>query len=160
MTPPSSRHRDLATRNLLLDVNYRVIISDFGMSRANTQNGNTTKAESGPLKWMAPECLLKNEYSFKVVFLPPLHLTPLFPFLLQSDVWAFGVTLWEMLARDEPFRDMPAITASIAVAKDGLRLEIPSQVPSEIALIIQSCWEKDPHKRPDFKSLHASFSAL
>jgi serine/threonine protein kinase len=78
-------HRDLAARNVLMTSGGQVKISDFGMSRKTQNSGGVTKTENGPLKWMAPECLYERKYSIK------------------TDVWAFGVTLFEIVSRGEPY---------------------------------------------------------
>ncbi len=92
----SSISRDLAARNVLLDKDYEAVVADFGLSRVlNPNTGSnpdsqkssigTTKSDTGPIKWMAPESLTKKQYSTK------------------SDVWSFGVTLYEIMARNEPW---------------------------------------------------------
>ena len=75
---------------MLLTENLDVKISDFGMARAleaKEESSGKTTSTTGPLKWMAPECITEGEYSTK------------------SDVWAFGITMIEILTRDLPYPD-------------------------------------------------------
>lgn len=130
-------HRDLASRNILLDDSFEAVVSDFGLSRvvADSNKSAQTQSEVGPLKWMAPESLTQQRYSIK------------------SDVWSFGVTCWEIFARAEPFPEMDALTVAFAVGRDGQRLEVPHYVPEGIQQIIYQCWETEPESRPDFDQI-------
>jgi len=129
-------HRDLAARNVLLNENFDSIVCDFGMSRVliDTSNYGKTRSETGPLKWMPPESLTAQKYSEK------------------SDVWSFGVTCWEILARQEPFADLDPLSAAFQV-NSGRRLEPPSHTPPEIHQMINSCWNANPNDRPTFNQL-------
>jgi len=126
-------HRDLAARNVLMTSNYQVKISDFGMSRrVMNETGGQTKTATGPLKWMAPECLHDRKYSVK------------------SDVWAFGVVLFEMTTRGEPYPDMGPVDAAVAVYNKGLTLTAPKWCPPVVREIQKACFFYDPDQRPDF----------
>jgi len=134
-------HRDLATRNILLGTGFQVKISDFGLSRiTNTAERNTqTKSDTGPLKWMSPEAIRNREYSPK------------------SDVWSFGVTLYEIVARSEPYAGLDPIQTALEVTHNGTRLDIPTYTPSVIASIMQGCFETDSNRRPDFQYITKRF---
>lgn len=129
-------HRDLAARNVLLGDQNSVKICDFGMARelANQGGSNTTKSNTGPLKHMAVESLLHRTYSSK------------------SDVWAFAVTVAEILTRDEPFPDLDAVGAGTQVTH-GLRVSYPENTNPQLLAILQQCMAEDPDSRPDFAGL-------
>jgi len=129
-------HRDLAARNVLLNRDFTAKVSDFGLSRiADADNVIYSKSDIGPLKWMSPEAIRRKKYSEK------------------SDVWAFGVTCWEILSREEPFKDMDAVQVATAVVGEGLRPEIPHWTPPRLSEIVMATWETDPDLRPTFHQL-------
>lgn len=130
-------HRDLAARNVLLTADKEAVISDFGMSRSlGNESAKKTRSDTGPLKWMAPESTSKQEYSSK------------------SDVWAWGITIWELLSRLEPYPDMDSVQAVLAV-KDGLRPTIPQGTREGLATLLKQCWSLSPQERPTFVQIHA-----
>jgi len=135
-------HRDLATRNILLGSGNQVKISDFGLSRnvVNEESrSNQTVSDTGPLKWMSPEAIRNREYS------------------RMSDVWAFGVALYEIVARSEPYAGLDPVQAALEVTHGGLRLEIPGYTPSVIAEVMTGCFQFEPQKRPDFQFISKRF---
>jgi len=127
-------HRDLATRNLLLDVNYNVKITDFGFARSVESSAapNLTKSSVGPLKWMAPENIMQKTYSTK------------------SDVWSFAITVMEMLLSDVPYPNQDQMAVAVEVCKGKLIHPIPEHTPPELGLLLQSCWKYAPEQRPTF----------
>jgi len=132
-------HRELAARNLLLDPTLSIKITDFGMSRIiSSQEGaaDVTKSDVGPLKWMAPECILEKQYSQK------------------SDVYAIGITMIELLTRQEPYPGQSAVSIAIGVTRDNLRPSIPEWTPPQLAALIQSCWVRNREERPDMKKVY------
>jgi len=125
-------HRDLAARNILLKRGV-ALISDLGMARMKTDENEFEKTYEniGPIKWMSPESFLKKEYSKK------------------SDVFSFGVLMWEIITRQEPWAGLSAVQASHEVAK-GNRMEIPKTCNPILKNLIQMCWRENPGERPDF----------
>merc|ERR1719489_574475 len=126
-------HRDLAARNVLVFNKNKVKISDFGLSRAlgvgkDYYQTNFNVNLKLPIAWCAPECI---NY---------LRLTS------ASDVWAFGVTLWEMFSYG--FQPWPALTgAQILEAIDEpthARLEQPEWCPREHSSVMRQCWQHCP----------------
>uniref|UniRef100_UPI003AB0B2AB tyrosine-protein kinase Fes/Fps n=1 Tax=Centroberyx gerrardi TaxID=166262 RepID=UPI003AB0B2AB len=137
-------HRDLAARNCLVGEQSVVKISDFGMSRE--EEDGVYAAAGGlkqiPVKWTAPEALNYGRYT------------------TESDVWSFGVLLWETFTRGiTPYTSMNNQQTRDEVEK-GYRMSAPSDCPSEIYKLMCSCWQYDPRKRPSFKTLRAELTAL
>ncbi len=75
-----------------------------------------------------------------------------------SDIWAFGVTLWEILARQTPFPELDPIQAALAVTNDGLRLIPPDFTPKVIKAVMQSCFKTIPEERGSFKEICHNFA--
>jgi len=135
-------HRDLAARNCLLSSNFDVKVSDFGMSRFTKEEVHSSKAETGPLKWMAPESLRSNLYSQK------------------SDVWSFGVVIYEVITRKEPYEDIQSpVAVATRVADNTLRLEAPKMYP-DLGLIMDSCMQYETEKRPTFSALCQQLASI
>ncbi|XP_047985430.1 tyrosine-protein kinase Shark [Leguminivora glycinivorella] len=136
-------HRDLAARNILLATRHQAKISDFGLSRALSMDSSYYKASQGgkwPIKWYAPE-----SYNYGT-------------FSSASDVWSYGVTLWEMFSYGkQPYGDMRG-TEAIQIVESGGRLERPEECPDEIYQVMLDCWEYNPDRRPTFGLLVDVFS--
>jgi len=102
-------HRDIAARNVLVGSDLNVFIADFGMARIKqNEDVNTTQTQTGPVKWMAPECLLYRQYSE------------------ASDCFSYGVLLWEMVTKSIPWTGLDPVQIIVAVTKQHTRLLIPS----------------------------------
>ena len=138
-------HRDLAARNILVFSKFQVKISDFGLSRALGQGKDYYQTNFNvnlklPIAWCAPE---------SISFLK---------FTSASDVWAYAVTLWEMFSYG--FQPWAALTGQqIIEAIDQpnfQRLERPDCCPNDYYLMMLSCWDHDPNKRPKFANLFYS----
>ena len=65
----------------------------------------------------------------------------------KSDVWSWAVTVWELLARSEPYPDLDSVQTVLAV-RDGRRLTPPQETPEPIKKILEKCWQVDPDLRP------------
>ncbi|PRP78865.1 hypothetical protein PROFUN_01038 [Planoprotostelium fungivorum] len=130
-------HRDLAVRNILLTGSLIPKVSDFGLSRTNTEQDGAaqTQTDVGPIKWMSPEAILNREYSRK------------------SDVWSFGVVVWEILTVSEPFPGINPVEAAIMIIQQGVRPEMPQDTPEDLYSIMNNCWAFDPAYRPDFSQI-------
>ncbi|XP_013119135.1 epidermal growth factor receptor isoform X2 [Stomoxys calcitrans] len=130
-------HRDLAARNVLVQTPSVVKITDFGLAKLLNSDSNEYKAAGGkmPIKWLALECIRHRVFTSK------------------SDVWAFGVTIWELLTFGQrPHENIPAkdIPDLIEV---GLKLEQPEICSLDIYCTLLSCWHLDAEMRPSFKQL-------
>ena len=133
-------HRDLATRNCLVGPNYLVKISDFGMSR-NLYDSHYYHIHgrfSLPVRWMAYECFYGK-------------------FSQKSDVWAFGVTMWEIfsLAKEQPYSDMSdkQVVENAIKGKNRKTLARPDTCPIKVYKIMLECWEHNSHQRATFEEL-------
>ncbi|CAH0550624.1 unnamed protein product [Brassicogethes aeneus] len=139
-------HRDLAARNILIDERDRAKISDFGLAQVLDDSGYyLLKSVRGiPYKWYALECLTKQKFS------------------TSSDVWSFGVTVWEifsdgeepdLLNKDESHQDVQV--QFIHKLQQGLNYPAPlnCKLQKVYTLLILPCWNRDPHDRPTFSEL-------
>eukprot|EP01105_Mastigella_eilhardi_P014791 TRINITY_DN3373_c0_g1_i3.p2 TRINITY_DN3373_c0_g1~~TRINITY_DN3373_c0_g1_i3.p2 ORF type:complete len:337 (-),score=48.09 TRINITY_DN3373_c0_g1_i3:13-1023(-) len=143
-------HRDLALRNLLVkeeNNRYVVKVSDFGLSRhlVESQVYRACNAQQHmPFKWVAPECANYNEFTTK------------------SDVWSFGVTLWEMCEAGKlPYGEFSNVE-TIQCVEAGYRLPCPAICNrfvggAEVYQLMLQCWDAKPVQRPTF---HTIFSTL
>ncbi|XP_065803217.1 muscle, skeletal receptor tyrosine-protein kinase isoform X2 [Muntiacus reevesi] len=131
-------HRDLATRNCLVGENMVVKIADFGLSR-NIYSADYYKANENdaiPIRWMPPESIFYNRYT------------------TESDVWAYGVLLWEIFSYGlQPYYGM-AHEEVIYYVRDGHILSCPEDCPLELYNLMRLCWSKVPADRPSFSSIH------
>ncbi|KAL2921134.1 putative serine/threonine-protein kinase SIS8 [Bienertia sinuspersici] len=132
---PPIIHRDLKTSNLLVDKNWMVKVADFGLSRVKHETYLTTKTGKGTPQWMAPE-VLRNERSDE-----------------KSDIYSFGIILWELATQKIPWEHLNAMQVIGAVGFMNQRLDIPEDVDTRWSTIIESCWLSDPQSRPSFQEL-------
>jgi len=141
-------HCDLSARNLLVrteatssgKMKYIVKISDFGMSSHVDPSKNlydVSGRTSFPVRWCAPEIATEQKVT------------------KASDVWAFGITTWEVLERKFPYFDLSNLDVIRNVAK-GLRLERPTRIqfPEELWHLMQWCWAVHPLERPSFQGIY------
>ncbi|XP_002962883.2 probable serine/threonine-protein kinase SIS8 [Selaginella moellendorffii] len=135
-------HRDLKSPNLLVDRNWVVKVCDFGLSRIKHSTFLSSKSTAGTPEWMAPE-VLRNEPSNE-----------------KSDVFSFGVILWELATSQKPWHGMNPMQVVGAVGFQHRRLPIPPDVDPSIASIIQECWQNDPSQRPSFEKILNDLQAL
>ncbi|KAL8153670.1 hypothetical protein V2J09_011430 [Rumex salicifolius] len=132
---PPVIHRDLKSSNLLVDKNWTVKVADFGLSRIKHETYLTTKTGKGTPQWMAPE-VLRNERSDE-----------------KSDIYSFGVILWELATDKIPWEHLNSMQVIGAVGFMNQRLDIPSDVDPKWVSIIEKCWHSDPQRRPTFHEL-------
>ncbi|XP_018411435.1 PREDICTED: proto-oncogene tyrosine-protein kinase receptor Ret [Nanorana parkeri] len=127
-------HRDLAARNVLVAEGRKMKISDFGLSRDVYEEDSYVKRSKGriPVKWMAIESLFDHIYT------------------TQSDVWSFGVLLWEIVTLGgNPY---PGIAPErlFNLLKTGYRMEKPENCSDEMYNLMLKCWKQEPDKRSTF----------
>ncbi|XP_020944498.1 focal adhesion kinase 1 isoform X19 [Sus scrofa] len=136
-------HRDIAARNVLVSSNDCVKLGDFGLSRY-MEDSTYYKASKGklPIKWMAPESI-----NFR-------------RFTSASDVWMFGVCMWEILMLGvKPFQGVKNNDV-IGRIENGERLPMPPNCPPTLYSLMTKCWAYDPSRRPRFTELKAQLSTI
>ncbi|XP_016716062.1 dual specificity protein kinase shkD isoform X2 [Gossypium hirsutum] len=132
---PPIVHRDLKSSNLLVDRNWNVKVGDFGLSRWKNGTFLTTKSGRGTPQWMAPE-VLRNEPSNE-----------------KSDVFSFGVILWELMTVSIPWNNLNSLQVVGVVGFMDRRLELPEGLDPQIESIIRDCWQSNPENRPSFEDI-------
>ncbi|XP_015420808.1 PREDICTED: non-receptor tyrosine-protein kinase TYK2 isoform X1 [Myotis davidii] len=145
-------HRDLAARNVLLDNDRLVKIGDFGLAKAVPEGHDYYRVlEDGdsPVFWYAPECLKECKFYY------------------ASDVWSFGVTMYELLTYCDSSQSPPSkfieligltqgqmtVLRLTELLERGERLPRPEKCPHEIYVLMKNCWEADASFRPTFQNL-------
>ncbi|XP_026086768.1 mitogen-activated protein kinase kinase kinase 10 [Carassius auratus] len=134
-------HRDLKSNNILIlepverdDLSGKTLkITDFGLARE--WHRTTKMSAAGTYAWMAPEVIKLSLFS------------------KSSDVWSFGVLLWELLTGEVPYREIDALAVAYGVAMNKLTLPVPSTCPEAFAQLLEECWCPNPHGRPSFGSI-------
>lgn len=139
-------HRDLASRNILVDHNKVCKIADFGLARSVKDLGSDIYEQKSrgalPIRWMAPESLYMNIFTHK------------------SDVWSFGILCWEIVTLGStPYPGMTAREVMRRV-REGYRLDRPEHCRPELYHIVTKCWHQDLNKRPTFSELKVELANL
>ncbi|XP_039677411.1 tyrosine-protein kinase receptor TYRO3 isoform X2 [Perca fluviatilis] len=137
-------HRDLAARNCMLGDDLRVCVADFGLSKKIYSNNYYRQkvAIRVPIKWMAMESLSESVYTTK------------------SDVWSFGVTMWEIVSRGRtPYPGVPNHEL-LELLLTGHRLKPPEDCDHKLYEVMQSCWDEEPTRRPGFGELCETLKGL
>uniref|UniRef100_A0A671UL86 receptor protein-tyrosine kinase n=1 Tax=Sparus aurata TaxID=8175 RepID=A0A671UL86_SPAAU len=128
-------HRDLAARNILVNNTLECKVSDFGLSRVLEDDPEGTYTTSGgkiPIRWTAPEAIAYRKFTS------------------ASDVWSFGIVMWEVMAFGErPYWDMSNHEVMKAI-NEAFRLPAPMDCPSAVYQLMLQCWLQDRSKRPRF----------
>ena len=135
-------HRDLKSLNVLLDGALRCKVSDFGLSKSDSLNTAATQSTmgggaKGTPAYMAPELLDSNTFTEK------------------TDVYAYGMVVFEVLAGDLPWAGLgyPQIITQVLVK--GSRPPPPEGAPADLVALMQRCWDHEPDARPTFAAIKA-----
>ncbi|EDQ88932.1 uncharacterized protein MONBRDRAFT_44237 [Monosiga brevicollis MX1] len=135
-------HRDLAARNCLVGENLSVKVADFGMGRVVDDLYTARTGTKMPIKWTAPEALCYDAFSVK------------------SDVWSFGITLWEIATfGDVPYPGLEARDV-INQLEGGYRMPEPQDCPAGLYEIMTQCWALESRERPSFFDLQHQLDDL
>ncbi|NWJ06535.1 INSRR protein, partial [Crypturellus undulatus] len=130
-------HRDLAARNCMVSEDFTVKIGDFGMTRDIYETDYYRKGGKGllPVRWMSPEALKDGIFN------------------THSDVWSFGVVLWEIATlAEQPYQGMSNEQVLRFVMDNGI-LERPENCPEQLHELMGLCWQQNPRQRPSFVQL-------
>ncbi|KAM8974306.1 non-receptor tyrosine-protein kinase TNK1 isoform 2-T2 [Pelodytes ibericus] len=132
-------HRDLAARNILMTSEDVVKIGDFGLMRilgSHNDHYIMSAHRKIPFAWCSPESLKIGTFSH------------------PSDVWMFGVTMWEMFTYgQEPWLGLSGRQILMKIDREGERLERPEDCPPALYSVITKCWAHRPDQRPNFNAL-------
>ncbi|XP_041669910.1 vascular endothelial growth factor receptor 1 [Cheilinus undulatus] len=131
-------HRDLAARNILLSDNKVVKICDFGLARDIYKDPDYVRKGDArlPLKWMSPESIFDKVFT------------------TQSDIWSFGILLWEIFSLGaSPYPGLQIDEEFCHRLKGGARMRAPEYSTPEIYSTMLACWEANPSDRPTFSDL-------
>ena len=132
-------HRDLAARNCLVGENLTVKISDFGLSR-DIYSADYYRVQSKsllPVRWMPPESILYGKFT------------------TESDVWSFGVVLWEIYSYGlQPYYGY-SNQEVIEMIRSRQLLPCPEDCPSRMYAFMVECWHEVPNRRPSFGEIHS-----
>jgi RYK receptor-like tyrosine kinase len=132
-------HRDVATRNCLVNAQLHVQVTDSALARDIFPNDYHCLGdnENRPIKWLALEALVHRKFS------------------TASDMWAFGVTIWELFTLgQQPYCEIDPFEMALYL-QDGYRITQPLNCPSDLFAIMACCWCLNPDERPKFVQMQA-----
>ncbi|KAM9343258.1 tyrosine-protein kinase Srms isoform 2-T2 [Pholidichthys leucotaenia] len=136
-------HRDLAARNVLVGNDLVCKVADFGLARIIKDSTYTaSRSTKIPIRWTAPEAAMHQRFSVK------------------SDVWSFGVLLYEMMSRGKMPYEGKSNQEVLELLKSGHRLSCPTRCPQNIYRMMMDCWAPEPSKRPSFHALHSQLDSI
>jgi sterile alpha motif and leucine zipper-containing kinase AZK len=135
-------HRDLKSANVLFDKQLRIKLCDFAFSKFKPSDDNASmqlQTQIGTAAWMAPEVLRGDDYS------------------LKCDSYSFGVIIWELIVRKQPFRELNHFQLLNHVGLQGKTLQMPDDAAPLWRAVASACWESQPQLRPSFAQLDTVF---
>ncbi|KAF4077216.1 hypothetical protein AMELA_G00205570 [Ameiurus melas] len=131
-------HRDVAARNILVSDSLVAKICDFGLARDIMNDSNYVVRGNArlPVKWMSPESIFECLYT------------------VQSDVWSYGVLLWEIFSLGRsPYPDVVVDARFYKMIRCGYHMSQPEFAPAEMYKIMKMCWNLEPTSRPTFNRI-------
>lgn len=130
-------HHDLKPANLVVDSNWTLKVSDFGMAQLKSYTYDSVSgAPGGTPEWMSPEALRGDEANER------------------SDIYSFGVILWELMTVSFPWAELSSPVQIVAqVAFLHRRLKVPEWIEKPMADLLHSCWAREPEERPTFEKI-------
>ncbi|KAF1761637.1 hypothetical protein GCK72_009893 [Caenorhabditis remanei] len=135
-------HRDLKSKNVVLDKNLVCKICDFGTSKDLTHSC-TAPSWGGTAAWMSPEMILQSE-----------GLTT------ATDVWSYGVVLWEILSKEVPYKDYSEFRIFTMITQSGITLAIPPSCPAPLKQLMNNCWKMTPKDRANMRQIQGELNRL
>ncbi|XP_077565398.1 NT-3 growth factor receptor-like [Stigmatopora nigra] len=137
-------HRDLATRNCLVGNALQVKIGDFGMSRDiySTDYYRVGGHTMLPIRWMPPESIMYRKFT------------------IETDVWSFGVVLWEIFTHGKQPWFQLANNEVIECITQGRVLKRPRLCPKAVYDVMLGCWQREPQQRLNMKDIQNTLLSL
>lgn len=132
-------HRDLAARNVLIHEDGTAKVSDFGLAREANFNLEGGKF---PIKWTAPEAIKHGRFS------------------TQSDVWSYGILLWELFSFGRTPYPRVHIDNVMVKIESGYRMECPDGCPVGVYDVMKDCWDITPNQRPTFHEIYKTLEGF
>jgi serine/threonine protein kinase len=139
---PAILHRDLKSLNILVDQDWCVKVSDFGLTSAKTESKRAANTNLGTPLWQAPEAHEGANLDE------------------AADVYSFAIIMWELWTRQNPFAGLSPVQAAMAVMTKDARPNIPDFVPQAWTALIGACWQRDKTRRPRFPEIVATVQQI
>ena len=133
--PQTVIHRDLKSKNVVINSKFVCKLCDFGSSKFQQNSLREASTIAGTMAWMAPEVIKESLV------------------IEASDTYSFAIVFWELLTCKVPYDSLENLQVAWLVAMKGERPHLPAEVPNKFKTLIQSCWREDHKQRPNFQFL-------